>query len=527
MNRKVFVVVIVLMSIALTGIVGVQILWVNNAVNVKNIEFDRIVLKVLNKVVAKLEEQRNIQYITSAISPQSYNKGSQNDTIITQISSFDNKISTIKISAIDKNFNSDVKISLNNRNSIIDNISDFKKPTLIGDSIKKLLVSSEIDSLDKIINNHIAKKFKGINGLLEKMIVEFNISTGVKDKELDLSNVKELIHNELENNGILLPFEYAVAISDTIIDSSSKEFKKKYLLSKYKVKLFPDDIFNKNEFLFIGFPTKYSLVFNSISILLFASIFFTIVIILTFWITIRVILKQKKISEIKTDFINNMTHEFKTPIATISLAVDSIKNPKILNNKEHILRFTNIIKEENKRMNNQVESVLQMSLIEKQDFNLDFERLDIHEIILSAVKNISLQIETKNGVLRTNLEATNSFLYVDSLHFSNIIYNLLDNANKYSPISPEISISTKNAENGILIIIKDNGIGMNKEEQGKIFDKFFRIHTGNVHNIKGFGLGLSYVSVIVAKFSGTITVNSEKDEGSTFEMFFPFVISEK
>lgn len=223
----------------------------------------------------------------------------------------------------------------------------------------------------------------------------------------------------------------------------------------------------------------------------------------------------------KNDFINNMTHEFKTPLATISLAVDSINNPVILNNPDKVKRFANIIKQENTRMNGQVEKVLQMAIIDKNDFNLNFTNIDLHDIIEKAVDNIILQIEKKEGEIHTNLKATNHFISGDQTHISNIIYNLLDNANKYSNEKPEIVITTQDVPDGIEIIVKDNGIGISKEAKKHIFDKFYRVHTGNLHDVKGFGLGLSYVKTMTQAHNGKIDVVSELGKGSSFIIVLP------
>jgi signal transduction histidine kinase len=217
-----------------------------------------------------------------------------------------------------------------------------------------------------------------------------------------------------------------------------------------------------------------------------------------------------------------MTHEFKTPIATISLAADSINNPKVLDFPEKVKYFTNIIKEENRRMNAQVENVLQMSLIDKRDFDLRVTELDVNEIIGRAAKNIRLQLERKDGAIALDLNAQNPLIESDENHLYNVITNLLDNAIKYSPEKPNIKVGTENTNDGIKIWVEDNGIGISNEAQQKIFDKFFRVTTGNIHNVKGFGLGLSYVKAIVLAFKGKIAVQSEPGKGSRFEVFLPF-----
>jgi two-component system phosphate regulon sensor histidine kinase PhoR len=254
---------------------------------------------------------------------------------------------------------------------------------------------------------------------------------------------------------------------------------------------------------------------------LLASIVFMGLILFSFTYTVLVVFKQKKLSEMKNDFINNMTHEFKTPIATISLASDSIANPMVISQPEKIRRFVDIIKQENKRMNSQVEKVLQMAQIDRKDINLKLTDVNIHEVIDRAVEYISLQVEKKEGTVKTELNATQPILEADLTHISNVINNLLDNANKYSPEKPEILVRTEDAPGGINITIEDKGIGMTKEARKHIFEKFYRVHTGNRHDVKGFGLGLSYVKAMVEAHKGTVEVKSDPGKGSTFTIFLP------
>jgi two-component system phosphate regulon sensor histidine kinase PhoR len=251
------------------------------------------------------------------------------------------------------------------------------------------------------------------------------------------------------------------------------------------------------------------------------AILFTIIITTAFFLTIRTLLKQKKLSEIKSDFINNMTHEFKTPLATISLAVDALKNEKVSGDKEKTNYFTGIIKEENKRMNKQVETILQAALLDKQEVQLNLKKLSAHSLIKSAINNITLPIEEKGGKIEIILEAQKDIILADEVHFTNIINNLLDNSVKYSKESPLIKLHTSNQGNSIRIKIDDNGIGMNKETLNRIFEKFYRAHTGNIHDVKGFGLGLSYVKTMIDAHHGTIRPESTLGKGSSFIITIP------
>ena len=275
------------------------------------------------------------------------------------------------------------------------------------------------------------------------------------------------------------------------------------------------------ELLSVIVPNQKALVWKEMIWFILGSILFTLIITTAFFITIRTLLKQKKLNEIKSDFINNMTHEFKTPLATISLAVDALKNEKVTGDKEKTNYFTGIIKEENKRMNKQVETILQAALLDKQEVQLNLKKLAAHDIIVSALNNINLQVEEKSGKLEVEMEAEKDLILADEVHFTNLINNLLDNAVKYSKESPQIKLSTKNTGNQLRIIIEDNGIGMNKETLNRIFEKFYRAHTGNVHNVKGFGLGLSYVKTMIDAHHGTIKAESVLGKGSSFFITIP------
>ena len=260
--------------------------------------------------------------------------------------------------------------------------------------------------------------------------------------------------------------------------------------------------------------------YRSVSLLGLGSLIFTIIILITFGLTLYYIQKQKKISDIKSDFINNMTHEFKTPIATINLASDAMRSPKVMGKEEQTKYYLDIIRQENKRMNNQVERVLQMALIENQDFHLDLQKADLHTIIENTIHVVELSAKNKKGRIQSSLRAICSEIPIDEIHFANILNNLLDNALKYCEKEPEILVETYSNNNKMFIRITDNGVGMTREVQNHIFDKFYRKPSGNIHNVKGFGLGLSYVKAIVSAHGGEISVNSEPGNGSIFTLGF-------
>ena len=275
------------------------------------------------------------------------------------------------------------------------------------------------------------------------------------------------------------------------------------------------------ELLVIIVPDLKNIVWKQMSWMVIGSVLFTILIFAAFFITLKALLKQKKLSEIKSDFINNMTHEFKTPLATISLAVDALKNEKVIQDRTKTEYFSGIIKEENKRMNKQVETILQAAMLDKQQIQLNLKILHAHDLITTAVNNMKLPVEEKQGRLEVSLEATNDAILADEVHFTNLVNNLLDNAVKYSKDGLVIKLCTQNIGTHFRIKIEDNGIGMNKETLHRIFEKFYRAHTGNLHNVKGFGLGLSYVKTMVTAHHGKIKAESTLGKGSCFIIDMP------
>ncbi|MBL0055837.1 MAG: HAMP domain-containing histidine kinase [Chitinophagaceae bacterium] len=344
--------------------------------------------------------------------------------------------------------------------------------------------------------------------------------------------IHEIIRRAFNKNNLRnYPFEFLV---------SSNSLTGERMMTENYYRLYSDSANNKNhviilepqsgssfenlvreEYLSVIVPHQTSIVWKEMIWFIIGAILFTLIITTAFFITIRTLLKQKKLSEIKSDFINNMTHEFKTPLATISLAVDALKNEKVRSNPEKTNYFTGIIKEENKRMNKQVETILQAALLDKQEIQLNLKKMSAHDMIVSALNNIHLQVEEKQGKLEVHMDAEKDLIMADEVHFTNLINNLLDNAVKYSKENLCIKLSTQNTGNQLRIRIEDNGIGMNRETLNRIFEKFYRAHTGNVHNVKGFGLGLSYVKTMVNAHRGTIKAESVLGKGSTFIINLP------
>lgn len=334
-----------------------------------------------------------------------------------------------------------------------------------------------------------------------------------------------LIKKELLNKNISIPYDFWVKLAnkDSVIYQQASQINETTLPTNlYKFPLFSKDVIRDPGMLYIYFPSKNSLIVDNIFATLVSSAGLLLVLIFIFAYTIYAIIRQKKLSEMKTDFINNMTHEFKTPVATIMIASEALKDPELADDKSRISRLANIIYDENVRLGNHIERVLSIARLEKREIKLDYHPVKVNELITAVVDSMNLQLQKKQAQLTLNLAAADDMVMGDELHLSNVIYNLIDNANKYSIGEPKITITTKNTAKSLYIEISDEGIGMTKDQSKRIFDQFYRVPTGNLHDVKGFGLGLNYVQDIINQMGGAIKVYSEKDKGTTFEVVLPF-----
>ena len=334
-----------------------------------------------------------------------------------------------------------------------------------------------------------------------------------------------LIKKELLNKGVGLEYDFWVKLAnkDSVLYQNVSHSDEKVLPKNvYQFSLFNQDIIRDPGMLYVYFPDKNSLILDNMFASAASSAILLLVLIFIFAYTIYAIIRQKKLSEMKTDFINNMTHEFKTPVATIMIASEALKDPEVVEDKNRISRLAGIIYDENVRLGNHIERVLSIARLEKKEIKLEYNPVNVNDLITAVVDSMGLQLQKKNARITLNLNATADVIMGDELHLSNVIYNLVDNANKYSLEKPEIEISTKSNNKYFCIEINDHGIGMTKEQTKRIFDQFYRVPTGNLHDVKGFGLGLNYVQDIIHQMNGSIKVHSEKDKGTTFEILLPF-----
>lgn len=333
--------------------------------------------------------------------------------------------------------------------------------------------------------------------------------------------LETLIKEEFERYNLTEDFEYGIydCFTDSVVFASRVDFDKEDFLVKPEKVAITSKFEQDGHYFGVLFPNKTAIILKQLDFWMYSS-FVIFLIVVFFSYTIFVILKHKRLSEVKSDFINNMTHELKTPISTISLSAEALNNAEITKQPERYFQYINIIKNENNRLRSQVDKVLQIATLSPKKVNIKRERIDLHEVIRKAENTFSINIEEAGGTLNTRLNATNSIINGDLVHITNVIYNLLDNARKYTDKEPVITIETTNKEEEIIVKVKDNGVGIERSQLRMIFDKFYRVPTGNLHNVKGFGLGLFYVDTIIKAHRAKIKVDSRVGEGSTFTLYF-------
>jgi two-component system phosphate regulon sensor histidine kinase PhoR len=367
----------------------------------------------------------------------------------------------------------------------------------------------------------------------ESLTLLQDVATEMEDPNIPLKQripskefLDTLVKRELLNKDITLDYIFWVSPvrdkNDIIYQNASHSTVLPMANNAYEHSLFSNDLIRDPGMLYVSFPDKNSAILQNLFATMASSVGLLLVLIFIFAYTIYAIIKQKKLSEMKTDFINNMTHEFKTPVATIMIASEALKDPEVVSDQSRIGRLAGIIYDENVRLGNHIERVLNVARLEKKELKLELNPVDLNDLISAVVDSMDLQLKKKEAEVVLKLEANPAVIMGDELHLSNVIYNLIDNANKYSVNAPSISISTRNTSKQIFLIITDEGIGLTKDQTKRIFDQFYRVPTGNLHDVKGFGLGLNYVQDIVTKMGGHIKVHSEKDKGTTFEITLPF-----
>lgn len=567
MSKGNITLIIVLMSLASFGLMGFQYYWVRNAIRINQERFDQNVLQALSRTVSDLEKGETSDALLSKLIEDPILK----EAVFKKIDPIELQIKTrptyTRPSMVDTmlvapmpQVSSTFRRMLQSRGldisvfSELENFFAYMTPEMASsmftpDEMQILLQEKErqLEYLNK--NPSVSPDSRVYSGIVPQISTEINLSSDAIDKirktnikielvnqaitelaegqkeilnRLDTSEVRRMLKKQLKEKGITEAFELAIQNDKgqlVGVGSISDPF----LIKNQGVqsKLFPNDILGKENFLYVYFPEKGSHVFRQVWLPISSSIVFILVIIFCFVYAIKVIIRQKALSDIKNDFINNMTHEFKTPLATVSLAVEALQDPELSNHDKFRTRYLGIIKDENKRLVSQVEKVLQAAALDKNDFKLKIETIHLAELLESTVEHISLQVESKGGKIEFQNLLKNPEIEGDAFHLTHIFNNLLDNANKYSKESPKIKVVAKDDQDQVIVTIQDQGIGMSKEAVKKIFDKFYRVPTGNVHDVKGFGLGLSYVKTMLEAHKGGIHVQSEPGKGSTFTINLP------
>jgi two-component system phosphate regulon sensor histidine kinase PhoR len=344
------------------------------------------------------------------------------------------------------------------------------------------------------------------------------ITERIKPAHLD-----SLLRQSLAEYGINLEPVYGILVEgDSAVQMvSSQGFDSELRASQFRAGLFPNDVPGKTHELAVYFPDRTGYMWRQIGPMLGATALFMLVVTGVFAYSVKTMVAQRRAGRQMVEFVNNMTHEFKTPISTVALACEAILREDVIATPDKVRRFSQMIVDENRRMRHQVEKILQMAALEETQGRLTLATVDIHEVITNAVDSIALQVERRGGTVTCDLKSTRHNIQADEVHLTGIIYNLLDNANKYSPDSPHIRVSTEDSENGVLIRVADSGVGLRAEDKKRIFDKYYRVFHGNVHDVKGFGLGLSYVALMVRAHGGRIRVESEPGKGTQMILWFP------
>ncbi len=523
--------IIMLMSIALLGLVGFQIYWISNALKVNEERFKKDVQEALNAVSQKLEKQETLSLVQDNIIGKftwANPTDPKSDTVEYYESSFQKKTLTKDPSEKNDDYLQGLslgyQIKSNNGQNRILKFDKGRRLNIISDS-GVVVINKEFKSGSKVSESFM-RDFEKVTQKTEdynRALMQILIGEKKLEKRIDEIQLDSLLKYAFKNKNITLDYDYGV------LEKGNEEFVYSKIADNHlalrktdlKASLFPNDLLGVPSNILVRFPKQDSFLMGKMWFTLLSSIVLIAIILFSFGYAILTIIKQKKISEVKNDFINNMTHEFKTPISTVSLACEALKDKEMSAVETTRARYIDIIQEENKRLGIQVEKVLQMAMLDKGEFNLKITNFDLHQVIEKAAENFDLQVRKKGGKIQKQLTATESNINADQFHVTNIIRNLLDNANKYSPDIPEILIQTENINTGIIVKIIDKGIGISKETLSKIFDKFYRVHTGDVHDVKGFGLGLAYVKTMIEAHDGSVTAKSELLKGAEFELFFP------
>lgn len=515
MSKKIILWLSGIMSIALLGLIYMQASWITEASKLKENHFNQLVRQSIDDVVLRLETDE-VSIIKSSFNipeknlPPQFRRQMKEKLASNRKTGIDAIKNYMRYNiSFDVDMNGYFSLNTYNQDSLV---SALNGQALIGSSNTIDPLTSAMMAIQNELQNRIEEQNKT---LMRTIFEDMPIDQRVNWQRLDAS----LMQN-FEERGISQEFEFAIVNSQGKIAYCTPGYDEATEMYQYQKRLFPNDVHAKTNYITVYFPKHPNYIFESLGLVVPTVIFTILVIILSIY-TLVIIFRQRKLDIIKNDFINNMTHEFKTPISTISLAAQMLKDTSISISQSSLQRISGVILDESRRLSFQVEKILQMAAFEKGKACLKLKPMNINEIIQKVVENFRLKVENANGELNERLEAQNDLADIDEVHFTNVIFNLLDNAFKYRRGVPILYVKTWNKNNGLIISIKDNGLGISKENLNRIFEKFYRVPTGNLHDVKGFGLGLAYVKKIVEDHGGQITVESETNVGTKFDIFIP------
>jgi signal transduction histidine kinase len=513
MSKQKLWILTVALSLALVGLVIIQLFWMKNAIDLKEEQFEQLVNGTLDEVAQAVEKYYTSVRIESLMDVQP-----DIDVPIQWNVEIEKK--AIPPPHLIKNGNINERDTA--EKAFIEVATDSIVIVTLTDAPgKDTIVISELAAERRIkqFEESMQRREKLLKKVMKEMLLE-DVSFGERISEKEFSKI--LQHN-LSEKGLDFPYEYAVMEQADREIYGTEGFNPRTSNYIFRTGLMGDKLLDNTTYLYLYFPGQKKYIRGTMGMLGSSTILFTVFMVISFAFALYVIFRQKKLSDIKSDFVSNMTHELKTPISTISLASQMLSDTSIPEEKKNMRHISRIIQTESKRLGYQVERVLQMAVLDQGHLVLKKTSVNLHDLIHTVEHNFSLQVESLHGTLTMDYGARNDEVYGDRVHLTNVITNLVDNAIKYSPDTPKIQLKTFNERGTLCITVEDNGIGISKENQKKVFEKFFRVSTGNVHDVKGFGLGLSYVKLIVEQHGGTISLNSELNYGTTFKITLPLI----
>ena len=507
-ERRRFFVLTVTASLALLGIIGLQTHWLRASVRVKKEQLGTQVSAALTDFVRHLEKQRDADFIfdnyTLLSDPGTDLIRAEDELYRRPDSQMVRPIGSASFQG------GSSREDLSRSGDGYEVVSNFSQEGEDFSRQGKVVIRRSVT--DQGIR--VSRKIYQLDSLFIRMMKEEYADQQALSGWLNRREVDSLLHEFLEQHGVHLGFAFGLESDDWLPDLSSEGFAPEK--SEFSARLFPNHLGQQQGKVHVYFPDQRLFLFRSVRASLLLGGLFTLVMVVAFVRVVQLALDQKKLSEMKTDFINNMTHEFKTPIATISLALDAINNKRVIEDPEGVARYSELIRQENKRMNEQVENVLRLAMLERKELEMNFTSVDMHEFLTEALERFRLKSDSRNATIHLDLAASDSGVKADRSHMESVIQNLLDNALKYSDGDPEIFIQTANLDDKLLVKIKDQGMGMSAETLRYVFERFYRAPTGNLHDIKGHGLGLAYVREVLSMHDSEIKVQSSLGKGSTF-----------